>query len=185
MYQQCVVAIYDSLDKAKRAVEALEHAPFPADQVSLVTHSIRREVPDGSPLQYGDKTERNALKGAGIGGLVGLLLGAPILAIPATGPVLIAGPLATGITGAIVGGFLGSMSGWGVHPNHIREYQQLIREGAVLVVANGDPREVAEAKRILDETDATEVHLHAAASDETPEVDDSPGHLMEPKSRVS
>ena len=66
------------------------------------------------------------------------------------------------------------MSGWGIHSDRIREYETLVREGAVLVVANGDPREVAAAKRVLDETAPSQIHVHMKASDEAPEVDDSP-----------
>ena len=180
MFHECVVAVYKSLDEAKAAVQKLEEAHFRHDQVSLVTHSVRGQIEgdDERTLQFGDNSERNAVKGAGIGGLFGLLLGAPLLAIPGLGAVLLAGPLAAGITGAIVGGFLGSMSGWGVHPNHIREYEQRVRAGAILVVVNGTPQEIAEAQRLLQDTHAEEVVLHAQASDETAEVDDRPNDLM-------
>lgn len=179
MNQQCVVAIYDSLDNARKAVQVLEQSQFPPDQVSLVTQSIHTQVPEERTMQYGDQAEGNAGKGAGFGGLLGLLLGAPLLAIPGIGPVLLAGPLATAITGAIVGGFLGSMSGWGVHADHVREYEQRVRDGAILVVVNGTPQQLADAQRMLNESNAQEVHVHSSASDETPEVDDRPGHLFQ------
>jgi hypothetical protein len=172
--QDCVVAVYDSFDKARTGIWELEKAEFPPDQVSLVTHDVRHELPRGEALQHGDNAERNAARGAGFGGLLGLLIGAPLLAIPGVGPVLLAGPLAAGMTGAIVGGFLGSMSGWGVHADHIREYEQLVHQGSVLVVANGDPVQLAEAKRILDGTPAREVHVHAEEAADSPEVDDRP-----------
>jgi len=178
MFNECVVAVYNALDEAKLAVQKLEDADFPHHHVSLVTNSVHRQVDDESTLQYGDASERNAVKGAGFGGLFGLLLGAPLLAIPGLGAVLLAGPLAAGITGAIVGGFLGSMSGWGVHPDHVREYEHRVRAGAILVVVNGTPQEIAEAQRILQDTHAEEVVLHAQASDETAEVDDRPSDLM-------
>ena len=184
MYHECVVAVYDSLDKAKMAVQILEDAHFPHEQISLVTHSVKRQVDDESTMQLGDKAERNAIKGAGFGGLFGLLLGAPLLLIPGLGPVLLAGPLAASMTGAIVGGFLGSMSGWGVHPDRVREYEQRVREGSILVVVNGSPQEVADAQRLLQETHAEEVFLHSQASDETAEVDDRPGDLMTPSHAV-
>jgi uncharacterized membrane protein len=179
MFHDCVVAVYDSLDKARHAIQMLEEAHVPHDRISLVTHDIHRQVDDERTMQFGDKSESNAFKGAGFGGLFGLLLGAPLLAIPGVGPILLAGPLAAGITGAIVGGFLGSMSGWGVHTDHIREYEHRVRAGAVLVVVNGTPQEVADAQRALQDTHAEEVVLHAKASDETPEVDDRPGDLMQ------
>jgi hypothetical protein len=166
--------VYDLLDQAQRVIDELESSGYPTKQISLVTRNVTEQVPHEETLQLGDNTERNAVKGAGFGGLFGLLLGAPLLAIPGVGPVLLAGPLAVGMTGAIVGGFLGSMSGWGVHSDRVEEYEELVRGGSVLVVAHGTPRQVAEAKRTFDHSDAKDVHLHARASDETPEVDDRP-----------
>jgi len=164
MARQCVVGIYETLDAAKQAIETLEQSNFPSEQVSLVTHSVERQVPEEEELQYGDQAQTDAAKGAGIGGLVGVLLGAPLLAIPGIGPVLLAGPIAAGMTGAIVGGFLGALTGWGVHEDQVAEYEEKVREGATLVVADGDPQEVAEAQRTLKETDATRVDLHAKTS---------------------
>lgn len=166
MDRQCVVAVYDSFDKAKSAIIALEASSFPSDQVSLVSQNVEREVPGDveEEMQFGDESERDAAKGAGVGGLIGALLGAPLLAVPGIGPLLAAGPIATGLTGAIVGGFLGSMAGWGVHKDRVKEYERQVQEGAVLVVATGDPLEVANAREILDDTGATAVDLHAQTS---------------------
>ena len=172
MVQESVVAVFSTFSAAQHAVQTLEAAGFPADKISLVTHSVNRQVSEKETLQSGDETEHNAAKGAGIGGVIGLLLGAPLLAIPGIGPVLVAGPLAAGMTGALVGGFLGAMSGWGVHEDHVRQYQEQVRGGSMLVVAQGDPQEVAFAKGILDQSHAEEVHLHAPTGDDSPEIDD-------------
>jgi hypothetical protein len=158
------------MDQARTAIRELEEARIPPNQVSLASYHVPRD----KNLKYGDNTEQNAARGAGVGGLVGLLVGAPLLAIPGIGPVLLAGPLATGMTGAIVGGFLGSMIGWGVHSDHIREYEDLVKQGALLVVVNGDPIQLAAASRILEATDATQVRVHAKESSDSPEVDDRP-----------
>lgn len=161
---ECVVGIYDRFDKAKDAVQALEDAEYPAERVSLVTQPVDKAVDENEPLQYGDKTERNAATGAGMGGLIGALLGTPLVAIGGVGTLLLAGPIATGIAGAIVGGFLGAMSGWGVHEDNIQRYEQQVADGSLLVIANGDPLQVAEAQQILRQTEAIEVHRHAETS---------------------
>ncbi len=173
MSNHCVVAIFDSLREAGEAVHALERSDFPSDQVSLVSHNVSEEVPQEELLQAGDATETDAAKGAGLGGLFGLLVGTPLLTIPAVGPVLIAGPLATGLTGAIVGGFLGAMAGWGVHDDHVKEYEERVKQGKLLVVASGDPQELAEALRILRDLSPEEIRFHAPTSADSPEVDDS------------
>lgn len=165
MSQECVVAVYPSLERAKHAVQTLESAGFSHDHVSLVTRSPADRVPDDEALQYGDQAERSAAKGAGVGGLIGALLGAPVMTIGGIGAVVIAGPIAMGLTGAIVGGLVGAMSGWGVHSDHVKEYEQRIADGSVLVMASGGPREVAEAEKILQEqTEPDELHLHAETS---------------------
>ena len=69
-----------------------------------------------------------------------------------------------GMFTAVTGAFLGSLAGWGVHHEHIRHYEQLVKDGKVLVIAHGDPLELAEADRILKGTDAAEVHVHAKTS---------------------
>lgn len=170
MSQQCVVAVYDEFPQAVEAIQALEKSPFPNDQVSLATGSLSPDVMAEEALEYGDKTTGTTAKGAGIGGLVGLLLGVPLLLIPGIGPMLLAGPIFTGATGAVVGGFLGALKGWGVHEDHLLEYEQMVRNGKILVVAGGEPDDVAEAKRVLQETDTDRLKLHAATSADSPEI---------------
>lgn len=164
MSHECVVAVYDSFEKAKEGVQALEKSDFPSDQVSFVTRSLNDELPDEDALEYGDETERKAAKGASLGGLIGLLLGSPLLTVAGIGSLLIAGPVAMGLAGAIVGGFLGAMGGWGVHTDHIRRYEKQVSDGSLLVIAHGDPLQAAEAMSALQETAAEEVHLHAETS---------------------
>lgn len=84
--------------------------------------------------------------------MIGLLLGAPLLTIPGVGPILLAGPIAMGLTGAVVGEFLGSMAGWGVHKDDVAHCEQEVKDGALLIVASGSPDEVATAQPILRET---------------------------------
>jgi hypothetical protein len=172
---QCVVAVYADFEEAKAAVRHIESNDIPHRCVSLVRHSVKAEVPDEEELDYGDKSETYAAKGAGAGGLLGLLLGAPIIAIPGIGPVLLAGPIATGMVGAIVGGFLGAMSGWGVARDRISKYEQLVREGKTLIVVHGEPDEVARAKELLQDTEAERVRLYASTSVDDPSIDDRTG----------
>lgn len=172
MSDQCYVAVYRSFDDARKAIQALDAEDYPRDQVSFVTHDVAAEVPREEELQFGDQDVADAAKGAGAGGLLGALLAAPLLAIPGVGPAILVGPIAAGMTGAIVGGFLGAMAGWGVHEDHIQQYEEKVKEGCVLVVASGDPAEVAKADRILNDTNAEETRLHARTSADAVEVDD-------------
>lgn len=171
MYRQCVVGVFRVLDEARDALASLDRAGFSQEQVSLVTSNVAKQVEHEEMLDYGDQTERRAAAGAGVGGLVGLLVASPLLTVPGIGPVLMAGPIAAG---GIVGGFLGAMIGWGVEPHNVERYQELVREGAVLVVVEGKPDEVAEAQRILGDSQAEAVHLHATSADEPAEREETP-----------
>lgn len=164
MSRQCVVAIFDTFESAQAAIHSLDENQYPADQVSLVANSVKQEVASTIPMQYGDEANRDAAIGAGMGGLLGLLLGTPLLAIPGIGLMLIAGPLAAGLTGAIVGGFLGSLAGWGVHEDHVADYEEAVRTGKFLIVAHGDPLQVDHAKHLLQKTESKSVTLHAHSS---------------------
>lgn len=174
MAQQCVVGIFSALDAARPALEALEQENYSDKQVSLVTSSVEKQVENEEMLEYGDKGAEKAAKGAGVGGLIGMLLGAPLLMVPGVGPLVIAGPLAMGMTGGIVGGFLGAMSGWGVEPENVEKYQQKVTDGAVLIVVEGPPDEVARAHEILSANSPEEVRLHAKSGTDSPGIDDRP-----------
>lgn len=164
MSRHCTVAIYDDFEAAKQAVTTLDESKFPSDQVSLVANSVHDDLPSTTSLQYGDESDKDAALGAGVGGLVGFFMAAPLLTIPGFGLMLIAGPITAGLTGAIVGGFLGSMIGWGVHEDHVAEYEEEVRKGSFLVVANGDPFETDYAKQVLDQTNARSVTQHVRES---------------------
>jgi hypothetical protein len=97
-----------------------------------------------------------------------------LLLVTGLGAAVIAGPIAAAATGAVIGGFLGGMSGWGVHTDHVQEYEEKVREGKVLVIVSGDADNVADAERILSGTEAEEVRLHAETEADAPEVDDRP-----------
>lgn len=167
MSHDCVVAVYDSASQATAAVKSLEQAHYPHDQISLVT---RRGPNGGAPVeaesvQLGDRAENQAAKGAGLGGVIGALLAVPIVvATGGAGAILLAGPVAMGLTGGVVGGLIGAMKGWGIHEDRLREYEALVREGAALVIASGDPEQLARADKLLQETDVREVTLHAKDS---------------------
>ncbi|QDU94429.1 DUF1269 domain-containing protein [Lignipirellula cremea] len=164
MSGQCVVAVFPNLAAAVKGVRIVEDAGVPHHCVSLVQRDVSKEAAHPEDMQHGDMAENRAAEGAGLGGLLGLLLGAPLLMIPGVGLVLAAGPIAAGLTGAMVGGFLGSMSGWGVPDNHIAEYEEQVREGSVLVIIDSNPEELARAANLLQESEATAIDTHVETS---------------------
>lgn len=166
----CVVGVYETLEGAERAVHILSRANHPAGQVSLVAEqsSFRPEVIQ--ELRLGDDSLRDAAIAGGLGSVVGVLAGTGLLVFSGGTAVLLVGPIAGAVVGSIVGAFLGGMWGWGVHESHIQQYEKQVGEGKALVIANGTPEQLEAAERILQETGAAKVHLHARNSDDAPEI---------------
>lgn len=167
MSVQCVTALCESLGHAKAAIQSLEAADFPSEQVSLVSRSVDiEEALNASSLDDAADTERNAYEGATVGGVLGALFTAPLVMVTGVGPLLIVGPILMGAAGVVVGGFLGALSNWGVTEEHIRNYEKRVAEGALLVVANGSLEELSVAANALRNTAIDEVHVHTSVNDD-------------------
>ena len=65
------------------------------------------------------------------------------------------------------------MGGWGVHENHVSRYQEMVNQGKILIVANGDPQQVALATETLQHTNTEQLHVHAQTSADAPDVIES------------
>ncbi|MCB0031566.1 MAG: hypothetical protein KDE28_26830, partial [Anaerolineales bacterium] len=107
-----VVGLFDELSEARILVEDLANSGFDRDDISLVARDL-----DGAyatELETSRETAviaEGATTGAVTGGVVGsiggVLLGLGALAIPGVGPVIAAGPIVAGITGAVAGAVAG------------------------------------------------------------------------------
>jgi hypothetical protein len=166
MQRDCVVGVFDSVLEAQSAVKKL-HATGWGAHVSLITRGRESELDATAPLTQGDQMEKSAAIGAAAGSALGVLAGSALLIVPGIGPVVFAGAMASGITGGLVGGIVGAMSGWGVKEDHAPEYENDLKAGKSIVMVGGDPRKLAEAKSILDDTMAERVTLHAESADST------------------
>src|SRR5690606_35972455 len=117
-----VVGLFDTYEKADRAVRDLEQAGFQRDRVSVVARNevvpqnIYSEETDAKDVAGSSGT--GALMGGTAGGIIGLLAGLGALTIPGLGPAMVAGSLAATLglaaggagVGAAVGGILGAMT---------------------------------------------------------------------------
>lgn len=171
MSEQHVVAVYSDFQTLREGIQRLTEEGFGVDELSLVTRGGEQLLEEQQALAYGDKSASRAAQGAGLGGLIGVLVSAPLLTIPGIGPLLVAGPIASGLTGAIVGGFLGGMSGWGVPQDRVQEYEEKVRSGKLILIVHGDPQRTALARELL-EPNAEELHYYAKTSSDSPEIDD-------------
>ena len=171
MKNQCVVSTFDTLEDAKLAIHTLDRSGLVPDRVSLVTQHIDPDSELAAELSIENDSLRDAAIGSALGGAMGVLGDAALFMATGIGTVLVAGPLVAA-TGVVVGGLIGAMEGWGIHKSKLRKYEELLRDGKILVVVEGAPSQVAEADRMLRQTVATEVHLIATSDDEAAEIED-------------
>jgi hypothetical protein len=158
MAEQSVVHIYPSLEEAEAAVKHLGDSKFPINQISIVTQNIETTKQVHGFITAGDVAARGASSGAWMGGFFGLLMGAAFIWVPGIGPLFVAGPFAAALLGGIEGivagaaggGLLGALFGWGISKEHILKYEEVIKGGKYLVIANGDETQVSQARTILD-----------------------------------
>jgi hypothetical protein len=169
MADECVIAVYPTLEKAQQAVHRLKDTGFPTPQISLATVGLQDRPELLEDLEISDDSLHDAAVAAELGALVGVLSGLAVMVLSGMGAAFLLGPVGGGIVGGVTGGYLGAILGWGVHKHDLQRYERLLKEGKVLVIANGNPVELAHAVRLLEETGASEVHTYAKAGDELPE----------------
>ena len=167
-----IIAVYDSLNAAEVAVHVLHRADYPRSQISLLTAAGEQTSVPIDKLNVDDDSLREAAVGAGLGGLVGALAGISVMAMTGLGLVFLIGPIGGGFVGAITGGLVGALRGWGFHEIQLSYYEHCLKKRQVLLIAEGNPLQVAHANRILLETDKRELHLHAKADSESEEITD-------------
>jgi hypothetical protein len=88
---QCAVAVFANPQQAVHAVRALKDSGLPADRISLVAASLEHQNEEfKQELHYGDKMVKDAAVGAGVGGLLGFLVGAAVFSVSGVGVVFAA-----------------------------------------------------------------------------------------------
>jgi hypothetical protein len=152
-----ITRLYDSYPDAVAVVNALEAAELrPNREISLVANeNARGRDVTAAPHQTERRSEAGpgAAIGATAGGIVGILTGLGLMAIPGVGPLVAAGWLATTLAGAGVGAGIGGMVGALVNAGVDREeaevYQEGVRRGGTLVSVKADDADVPRVEEIM------------------------------------
>jgi len=160
-----VVALFDDMTQANRAVEELDRAGVPRNDISLIAGNESGRYQNYLTRDDEGKTGKGAATGAGagaaIGGGLGLVAGLTALAIPGFGPIIAAGPIAAALTGAGIGaaagGLIGGLRNAGVPESDARYYAEGVKRGGVLVTVRTDDRMVDRVSDILDDAGARDV----------------------------
>ncbi len=153
-----VSAAFDDLDEAIDAARELEQRGYGRHQISVFMAAETRERYIDTHPRYDELEEkavvveevelekqRKTLEGAGAGGTIGGAIGAAGAAIAALGTtvvlpplgIAVAGPLAAALAGAgagaATGGLVGALVGAGMTEYRARRFEELVKEGNVLV----------------------------------------------------
>ena len=154
-HKPLVTGLFPDRASAERNYNTLIEKGYTKDDVNLVMSDDTRQrhfAAAGTETELGNK----AAEGAGVGGAIGGTVGAvaagiaaigTTLAIPGLGMV-IAGPLAAAIAGAgagaASGGLLGALVGWSIPEERVKEYDEAIKNGGILMGVKPRNEEDAE-----------------------------------------
>jgi hypothetical protein len=159
-----VFCIVPGHSQALKVVDELKAAGIPNQSISVMMSQR------GSATEFAKEThiktpEAGALAGAKVGGLLGgtlgLLVGIGVLAIPAVGPFIAAGPIMGALSGTAfgvaVGGISGTLIGLGLTEIEAKRYETKLKAGNVLVSVHLDQPD--QVQRVRD------VFQHAGGED--------------------
>src|SRR5271167_4751942 len=166
--QSSAVAIFSDHSGAENAIKELKKSGFDIKKLSIVARDYYSEDSVVGFYQTGDRMKYWGKMGAFWGSLWGLSTGAAFLIIPGIGPVVIAGPIATWIVGALEGAiFVGGVTALGaglvslgIPKDKVLKYESSIKAGKLLLVSHGTDEDALRAKNILEATEAEEVDIH-------------------------
>lgn len=137
--------LFKDQNSAENAYKSATDKGYSSDEISVVMSEDTRKKYYGKDATLETEVGNKAAQGAAIGGALGGTMGAVAAAIAAVGTSLvlpglglvIAGPLAAGIAGAVAGGvtagLVGALIGWGIPEDRLKDYEQGINDGGILI----------------------------------------------------
>jgi len=166
--ENSVVAVFGEHSGAENAIRELKKAGFDIKRFSIVGRDFHTEDNVVGFYTTGDRIKYWGKMGAFWGGLWGLLVGAAFLIIPGVGPVVVAGPVASWIIGALEGAiFVGGVSvlgaalvSVGIPRDRVLKYESSVKAGKFLLISHGTPAEAERVRNVLEATEAEMVDVH-------------------------
>lgn len=148
--QTTVVGVFDDRRDARLAVEHLQSRGFEGKQIGVVSRDEEDRTP-AEPHDYaGEGAVAGAVTGIGVGGLWAVGIAAGVL--PAIGPALAGGALASillsAATAGTAGSLLGALIGIGIPEDEARNYETHVSAGRTIVTVQDEGR-FSEAASIL------------------------------------
>ena len=165
----CVISVFNTPEQTESALRKVQSAG-----VDMNTLSILGKGHHSEQYPVGFYTTANRIKawggsGAFWGGIWGRLFGAAFFWVPGFGPLLVAGPFVNSLLGALEGtalvggiGALGAaLASIGVPKNGVVRYETELKADKYLLIANGAPLQVERTQQIVEQINATDVHVYS------------------------
>ena len=158
---------------AEGAVRALSESGVPIKHVSIVTQNLQTTEAVQGFVTTADVAGAGAASGAWWGGFFGLLVGSAFLWIPGFGPLIVAGALASSFlgmlegaaVGAVGGGLVGALMGYGLSKEKAIKYESVVRAANYLVLMHGDDAQVRTARGVLERLHAADIDVSERSGD--------------------
>jgi hypothetical protein len=180
MSEHSAVAVFDSVSRARAALEELSQRGIPRDRATVVANELESKQELHSLVTGTDQNVTGGAKGAVTGAVVGLVLGLVLMGMASvlplggqfTLPILAGGVMGLVLAGIIFGGLVGTMLGRGVKLARMEPYDEQVRAGKSLVIAHGSHDQMTQAQKILRAAGAinARVHHHVTAPLDTTEA---------------
>lgn len=153
-------SLFDTHQQAVAAIAHLKEGGVPEKKISLLGKA-------DIGLEGELKDEKTAVKGAGIGGVVGLLAGVGLSLVPGVGWLYGAGALAAAVAGldfGVIGGtIIGSLAISNMDKNFADRYESALEAGKTLLVVAGSSDELDKVKALLQQSGQhTDLDVHEA-----------------------
>jgi len=146
------IAIYDTHEKAVRAIKVLDENHFPMSHVSLIGSA--EVVEDHIRIKSFDLIKKApALIAMGIGAVLGLLSGLGLFSIPGATFLYKAGPFVGAVggfgIGLIIGFFVSFFVFVSVKEDKVFKSEEHFKAGKFRIILNGPEEEIVKAEHIL------------------------------------
>lgn len=139
-----MTGLFPDRESAELGYNSLSERGYTKDDVNVVMSEDTKKThftAAGTQTELGNKAAEGAGVGGAIGGTVGAIAAALVavgttIAIPGLG-LVIAGPLAAAVAGAgagaATGGIVGALVGWNMPEERVKQYDEGIRKGGILM----------------------------------------------------
>lgn len=169
-----ILGIFSDRAQADDSLARLSGQGYDVKDVSVIVRDmeVTEQMANVGESNIVSGAVSGATAGGALGGIAGLLIGIGAIAIPGIGGLLIGGPLAAALgltgaaattvsgaaTGALAGGIVGALVGIGVPEETAVEYEQRLKEGAILLaVPTSSVLDEDQVRAILEESGADQI----------------------------